>query len=225
MTEQLLHFAQGPLFRLTFVIMVAGLARRLLLMIWSSASVLARAHNREVMLKSTVANLVEWLFPFSHVRKSRTAFTVISYVFHMGVILVPILLAEHIALWRQGIHLDWPALPSLAADVLTLTTIAAGVCLIITRAAYRPSRLFSSTGDYLITALVILPFVTGYTAPRAWNPLSYELTMLIHTIGGEIIFVLIPFSKLAHCFLFPFTRFATGVGGKYSIDVPKAYPH
>lgn len=225
MIEQLLDFAQGPLFRLTFVIMVAGLARRLLLLFWSSSSVLVRAHNRNMKVKRIVANIVEWLFPFSHFRKSRTAFTVLSYVFHVGIILVPIFHAEHITLWRQGIHWGWPALPGLAADILTLATIVAGVCLLVTRAAYPPTRFFSSPGDYIITALVIFPFVTGYVAPRAWNPLSYDLTMLIHIINAEIIFVIIPFSKLAHCFLFPFTRLATEIGGKFSIDVPKTYPY
>ncbi|MFH1743030.1 MAG: hypothetical protein ABIH23_28830 [bacterium] len=225
MTEQLLDFAQGPLFRLTFVVMLAGLGRRLFLILWSSGSALIRSHNKNLKIKAIASNIVEWLFPFSHVGKSRRFFSTVSYIFHIGVILVPVLLAEHITLWRQGIHLGWPALPGLAADILTWTTILTGIGLLITRVSYRPARLFSSAGDYLITILVIVPFLTGYMAQSGWTPFSYNMMMLIHILSAEIIFVLIPFSKLAHCFLFPFTRLATEVGSKFAIDIPETYPY
>ena len=194
MTEQLLDFAQGPLFRLTFVIMLAGLGRRIFLMFWSSAAVLARAHNREIKLKSIASNVLEWLFPFAHMGKSRQVFSVISYIFHIGLILVPVFLAEHITLWRQGIHFGWPALPGMLADFLTWATVLAGVGLLIARMSYPPTRLFSSIGDYLITILVIVPFITGYMAQSGWTPFSHNMTLLIHVVSAEIVFVLIPFS-------------------------------
>ncbi len=225
MTEELLEFAQGPLFRFTFILMLAGLGRRLFLLFWSSAGALARAHNRDLRWKTIGSNILEWLFPFSHFGKSRTVFSVLSYGFHVGVILVPIFLAEHIALWRQGIHLGWPALPGFLADVLTWTTILGGIGLLISRAVYPPTRLFSSTMDYLIPVLVLIPFVTGFVAPRSWNPLSYELMLLLHILSAELLFVLIPFTKLAHCFLFPFTRVAGRIGSRFSIEVPVTYPH
>ncbi len=225
MTIQLLEFAQGPLFRLTFVILLAGLGRRLFLLFWSSVSGLRRAQNRNIRLKRIGANIFEWLFPFSHFGKSRTVFSVLSYVFHIGVIVVPIFLAEHITLWRQAVHFGWPALPGFLADVLTWTTILAGIGLLIARATYPPTRLFSSTMDYLLPILVLIPFVTGFVAPRSWNPMSYELMLLIHILSGELVFVLIPFTKLAHCFLFPFTRLAGQVGSRFAIEVPETYPH
>ena len=38
------------------------------------------------------------------------------------------------------------------------------------------------------------------------NPFSWQVTMLIHVLSAELLFVVIPFTKLAHIVLFAFDR-------------------
>jgi nitrate reductase gamma subunit len=61
--------------------------------------------------------------------------------------------------------------------------------------------------DYVLLVVVILPFVSGYLAlhPRV-NPFPWEAMMLTHLLSAELLFVLVPFTKLAHVVLFFFDR-------------------
>jgi hypothetical protein len=43
------------------------------------------------------------------------------------------------------------------------------------------------------------------------NPLSYNAMMLIHLLGAELVFVLLPTTKLSHCVLFPFLRVSSEI--------------
>ena len=40
----------------------------------------------------------------------------------------------------------------------------------------------------------------------AVSPFSYDATMLVHVICGNLMIVALPFSKLSHALLFPITR-------------------
>ena len=50
--------------------------------------------------------------------------------------------------------------------------------------------------------------------------------MLIHVLSAELIFVLIPFSKVAHCVLIPFSQLVSDLGWRFPAtagrDVAKA---
>jgi hypothetical protein len=61
--------------------------------------------------------------------------------------------------------------------------------------------------DYLLLLLIMIPFATGFLAlhPRI-NPFSWELVMLLHLLSAELLFVLVPFTKLAHVVLYAFDR-------------------
>jgi nitrate reductase gamma subunit len=65
----------------------------------------------------------------------------------------------------------------------------------------------SSPTDYVLLVLILLPFASGYCAGHAGvNPFSWETMMLIHLLSAEVLFVIIPFTKLAHIVLFFFDR-------------------
>ena len=63
--------------------------------------------------------------------RARPIYSVISVLFHVGVILVPIFLLGHTRLWDKGIGVSWPALPRHVADVLTVPVIVTLVLLIV----------------------------------------------------------------------------------------------
>ncbi len=65
----------------------------------------------------------------------------------------------------------------------------------------------SGGSDYASVLVVLAPFASGYLAmhPRC-NPFPWDVVMLAHLLSAELLFVLIPFTKLAHVVLFFFDR-------------------
>ena len=61
--------------------------------------------------------------------------------------------------------------------------------------------------DYVLLVTILLPFATGFMAAHpAYNPFSWHTVMLVHLLSAELLFILIPFTKLAHIVLFAFDR-------------------
>jgi hypothetical protein len=51
-------------------------------------------------------------------------FSRVSYLFHIGVLVVPLFLADHIALWEKFLGIELPEIGYGLADFLTLFTEA-----------------------------------------------------------------------------------------------------
>jgi nitrate reductase gamma subunit len=178
----------------------------------------ARTQNRKIPYRKVLQDTLLWLFPFKNLR-NRLWYSITSAIFHIGLIMVPVFLSAHILLWRQGTGVFWPALSKSLADWLTASTILAGSALVIGRAAHIQSRAISRFQDFSLPILLIVPFVTGFLASHpALNPFSYEVAMLIHTMSGNVIFVLIPFTKLAHAVLLPTSQLVSEMAWHFPAD-------
>jgi hypothetical protein len=61
--------------------------------------------------------------------------------------------------------------------------------------------------DYVLLIMVLLPFLFGYLAghPNV-NPFLWQTAMLLHILSAEALFIVIPFTKLAHIVLYIFDR-------------------
>ncbi len=200
-----LDLARGPLFAATFLVMVLGLGRHLVLQ--SVQLVRRRRLLCGVCWRQVVGDAVTWALPLRHLVRGAVVLTVVSFLFHVGVVLVPLLLADHVAMWERLLGVDLPALPAGVADGLTLLAIACALLLLGLRTGARRARALSHARDYLVLAIVLLPMVSGYLAAHpAWSPLPWRVMMLVHLLSGELLFVVVPFSKLAHVVLFPFER-------------------
>ncbi len=220
--ESFLEFTKGPLFRITFLIMVLGLLRHLLLLIFGMVQAVRKVAEPvppySAPLKKLTIQTIDWFLPLNHL-KSRKLYSIASIIFHIGLIFVPIFLFAHIQLWRKVIGFGWLSIGQEYLDILTLITIAAGVVLFIGRVGNRDSRFISRPQDYLLTWILIIPFISGYLAMHPHLlPFSYNLMMIIHVLSGELVFVLIPFSKISHCILFPFARYASNYAWRFVPD-------
>ena len=59
----------------------------------------------------------------------------------------------------------------------------------------------------MLLVLLILPFLSGYLASHPGvNPFPWQAMMLTHLLSAELLFVVVPFTKLAHVVLFFFDR-------------------
>jgi nitrate reductase gamma subunit len=98
------------------------------------------------------------------------------------------------------------------ADILTITTIAGIIVLFIFRIINKSTRVLSSGSDYILLICVAIPFVTGFMAVHpSFNPVSYNTIMLLHVLSSELVFILLPHSKLVHSVLFPFDRISSDI--------------
>ncbi|MBD3169779.1 MAG: hypothetical protein GF307_09880 [candidate division Zixibacteria bacterium] len=218
--ETLLDFARGPLFRLTFIIMILGLLRVLILDIYGAVEAYRRAGDKRLDWKNAIIKTLRWIFPFKSAFAQRPFYSALSILFHIGLILTPLFLLAHIQLWEDGIGISWWSLPHFWADFLTILTIIAGLGLITGRLASRGARALSRKQDYFWLFILLIPFITGYIcANTAISPSAYQAFMLIHILAGELIFVLIPFSKIAHCVLMPISQFIITLAWKFPARV------
>jgi nitrate reductase gamma subunit len=201
-----IEFAKGPLFALTFLIMVFGLLRLLVIQVHSLAQDKAR-RLRNAPWKKIFSDAGSWVVPIRHMIPGTRVFSSFSFLLHIGLILVPLFLADHIVLWSSWLGLSLPSLPPLVADGLTLLTILCAGVLLGCRLLIERHRMTSRRMDYLLLPVILAPFISGFLASHPGiNPFSWESMMLTHLLSAELLFVLMPFTKLAHVVLFFFDR-------------------
>jgi nitrate reductase gamma subunit len=204
--EQWIDFAKGPLFALTFLIMVLGLIRLVIIQIYSIASGKGRK-IRNAPWKKIAKDTLGWVVPVRHLIPGTKIFSTVSFLCHIGIILVPLFLADHIAMWEGLLTFNLPQIGYGLADFLTLFTIACLIVLFAFRVFSSRLRSMSKKMDYILLINILIPFVSGYMAMHPnLNPFSWNAVMLIHILSAELLFVLIPFTKLAHVVLFIFDR-------------------
>lgn len=213
-----LEFARGPLFLFSFSFMVLGLLRHLLITSWRLLVAMRRAGDKTLPYKKVFIATLKWLVPVSKIRE-QPLFSVTSIIFHIAILTVPIFLAGHIALWERGFGLSWPAISNDLADLLTVVAIVTALALIVQRAAAKATRALSRTQDYLLLLLIAVPFATGYLMMHpSGNPVPYDLTFLIHMLSANLLFILIPLTKLSHMILLPEVQLVSEVAWHWPQD-------
>ena len=213
--EAWIEFGRGALFRLAFTLMVLGLLRIFLLSVLGIIEAYRRSPDKIVPWKEIAKRTAAWLVPIALWRR-RTAYSITSFLFHIGLISVPLLLAAHAMLWRRSTGLPWPAMPQNWASWLTILTIVTGLGLFAGRLLHRGSRTLSRPQDYAWPLLLIVPFATGYICSNvAISPRAYQAAMLLHVYSADLIMIMIPFTKIAHCVLAPLSQLVTAVAWKF----------
>ncbi len=214
--ESLLEYARGPLFRLSFAIMILGLLRILALDLFAAWEAYRKAGDKTLPWKLIISRTLQWMFPVKRVINSRPVYSIISILFHVGLLLVPIFLFAHLQLWESAIGFSWWAIPKGLADILTITTIVCGLLLFIGRISSKASNFISRKQDYWWPLLLLVPFVTGFLCANGSLAAStYQLLILFHILAAELIFMLLPFTKIAHCILLPLSQFIANLAWKF----------
>jgi nitrate reductase gamma subunit len=209
--ESLLEFAKGPLFRFSFAIMILGLLRLLILAIINAYQIKNKAKDKVIPKKYVRKLTFGYLFPIRAFRV-KPFYALVSIIFHIGLIFTPLLLFDHALLFDNAIGISWIGitLSKQIADVLTIVTIVTGIILLILRISNKQSRFISRKQDFLWPLILIIPSFSGLIcAQLVVSPDAYNFFMLIHILSGCLIFILMPFSKIAHCVLMPLSQWIT----------------
>jgi len=202
--NHLYEFLSGPVLWAAFIIFVLGLALRLAFLIG-----LSRERDRVVYNHANLGwglrSVVHWLMPWGSVAmRQQPVFTFAAFIFHLTLLGVPLFLQGHNMLLEEAFGFSLWSLPEAWAEGLSWLFLASGIFLAVRRLVRPEVRILTAVWDYVLLLLTMLPFITGLMAYRQWGP--YEMMMVLHVLSGEVLLVLIPFSKLGHMVLFFFTR-------------------
>ena len=204
MTHGIYSFLRGPMVWIAFTVFVGGSLYRLVSM-WRLAKKKDSVIFNYISIYYALRSLIHWSFPFANANMRRhPAMTVVAFMFHVCLFAVPIFLSAHVILFKESLDLSWWWLPDLAADVMTMIVIGGCLFFMGRRVMLREVRYLTSVSDYLVLAAVAVPFISGLWVYHQWA--AFQQMMLIHIISGEIMLMIIPFTKLNHMFFFPFTR-------------------
>jgi len=197
------EFARGPLVWIALLIFIGGSVYRIVTTI--------RAARRErvvvpyMSLKYSLRSILHWIVPFgARNMRMRPAFTVLSFLFHASLLLVPIFTLGHVASWRQSWGVSWWSLPGGLSTLMTVIVVAGSVIFFLRRIADPTVRFVSSAGDFLLLGVVVAPFVTGLMA--YFQVFDYRTVLILHMWCGAVWLAVIPFTRIVHMLFFPLTR-------------------
>lgn len=213
--NEILLFVRGPMFVFCFTFMVLGILRLLIIMALNISASIRSSAGREFGQGETYRELFSWSFSFTRLFNTARIFSIISIIFHVGLIAVPLFLMEHINQWENGTGMRWHHLPGDIADILTLATIITGILLLLYRIGTESGRFISSYPSYFLMIHIIFIFGSGYIASTAYNPISYTGMMIWHVLAGNLLLLLIPYTRLSHAFIYPIVRVVTLTGWSF----------
>jgi len=144
--------------------------------------------------------------------KTDPLITIVTSVFHVFLILVPLFLLGHNILLNQSWGLSLWSLPESITDILTLVVLICVAFFLGRRLFLSRVRVITSLYDYAILLIALAPFLTGYLAYHQW--FHYDTVMTVHVLAGEVMLIIIPFTKLGHMLFFFLYRFL--IGNEYS---------
>ena len=207
------EFVTGPLAWLAFGIFFIGLLYRLVWYIrglnWQMDRV-AYSKNVAYGIRGALRSIFFWIVPFgTHGWRFYPGFTILVFVFHICLLATPIFLMGHNVLLLERWGFSLPTLPEGLADGMTLAVIVAAVFIILRRIALPEVRILTKPYDFLVLAIAVAPFLTGFLAYHQMG--SYDFWIVAHVLSGEILLVAIPFTKLSHFLLFFLSRAQLGM--------------
>ena len=208
--------AKGPVFLFAMTLLVLGLLRLFLLTTWDIITAIRRAGDRRLPYRQIALQTIRWLLPFNKLHRNRAGYSIASFSLHLGILIVSLFLQNHLDILQANLSFSWLAISKPILDVLTLVGIFGISFLLLYRLYIASSRRLSRAADYLMLLIILNIFISGYLAGRPWNPIPYDGLMLFHTINGMVLLLLIPFTKVAHCVLFPLIRLGTEVAWHFT---------
>ncbi|MCF8068563.1 MAG: respiratory nitrate reductase subunit gamma [Desulfobacterales bacterium] len=200
----LYQFVAGPLLWIAFALFIGG-------SLYKVINLILLTQKKEAYLfcflswKWSLRSILHWLTPFGpRNMKLHPAMTVVTFIFHICLLLTPVFLLSHLILLEESINISWWALPDQVADIMTLLIIGACIFFLVRRINSPEVRYVTSASDFVLLAIVAAPFVTGFWAYHQWA--GYQPAMILHIVTGEIMLVAIPFTRLSHMLFAVFTR-------------------
>ena len=197
------ELVRGPVAWISLFIFFLGIAGRVVYLLATGKPEFVL--DRSERTRSAVRAIVRGLMPFGSTTSRRNpVLTIITFIFHLCVIILPVFLLAHIVLWYESWKIQWWELPDMMADLMALWVVMACVFFIVRRLSVPEVKRVTQPVDIALPALLILVFLSGFFASQQWGP--YRPILILHIISGELLLMVLPFSKLGHMMLFGISR-------------------
>lgn len=217
---ELLDFARGPALTVAIVVFVSGT-------LWRLGGVLLRPRMPDLSpprrgapsrLAGASHAIVRGMWPRKEFGPAARVRSVNGSVFHIGLALVFLGYAPHIAFIGRVTGLSWPALPDMVMYPAAGATIIALLLALVSRLTNPVLVKISNADDMITWTVTFLPLLTGMAllaepsaAVLARGHVVYAGPLAAHLLSLELLLLWFPFGKLMHALLFAFSRGATGM--------------
>lgn len=202
----LLEFARGPALWASLAVLLAG-------SLWRVAGILRLGSTPDLseprstrLLAGAMRGIFARMVPRVEFRLRKKLSFWNGYVYHVGLAVIVFGYLPHIQFVERLTGLAWPPLPDAVVYVCVGFTFVSLFIALMERLSDPVRRLLSGFDDYFSWAVVLLPLAIGMVAIQQSDPLP----LAIHLLSVELLFVWLPFGKLAHAFLVFASRGVTG---------------
>lgn len=135
----------------------------------------------------------------------RPFFTLMTTFFHVNLLVLPFFIQGHTMTAGFATGIYFPSLPDMLVDLLTLLTLLCALIFLIRRLCVRELRAITTLSDFAMLALATAPFITGFMAYH--QLFDYRTMLVLHMAAGELMLMLVPFTRLIHMIYFFLNRF------------------
>lgn len=133
----------------------------------------------------------------------------LGYAYHIGLLVVILAFAPHIAFFKGLFGVSWPALPSTWISIISILTVTLFLAVLVRRLTNGALRAISNFDDYFSWFIVFLAMATGIMATGHMF-IDYETMLGLHLLSVEALLIWFPFGKLMHAFFIMPSRMANG---------------
>ncbi len=218
-----LNFIKGPMVWLSFIIFGLGLIVQTFRLLKLTQIKEARRVAPEEDL-SPQTDLSGWerftrylAFRRVSVLGSNACLVLISVIFHVCLVVTPIFVMGHNVMLDTSFGINLISFPEQISDILTKFVIAGGLIFLMRRLFLRRVRMISTVNDFILLFVAVAPFLTGFLAYH--HIFNYQVMIVLHILCGELMLILIPFSKFFHMVFFFISRFM--IVSEHSMGTPK----
>lgn len=198
-------FVNGPLVWIAFAVFVLG-------SIWQIASLYKMSKRTDKVFynhynpSAAAGSVWAWLMPFgSRSLREHPALAAGTFAFHVCLIAAPLLALGHATTLKFNLGIAWPSLSDSVIDAMTMVFLAAALFLLARRFVLPQVRIVTEPKDFVVWAITFLPFLTGFLCYHKML-LPPDTMLMLHALSGCLMLICVPFTKLAHAFLFFMTR-------------------
>jgi nitrate reductase gamma subunit len=197
------ELVRGPFAWIAFVTFALGSLYRIIFLLLTGKK--EPAPNYSKSANDAARSILHGLLPFgSTYMRKQPLFTLVTFLFHLCVVILPIFLLAHIVLWYESWEILWWSLPDMLADAMALWVMLACLYFIVRRLFVPEVKQVSRPGDFVLLIIILLTFLSGFLAYHQFGP--YRPILILHIISSEILLVTLPFSRLGHMLFFYFSR-------------------
>jgi nitrate reductase gamma subunit len=201
-------FLKGPMVWISFIVFIGGSIYRIISLLRQVKHV--KVIRTYMSLKYTLRSILHWIIPFASTNmRKHPWFTVIAFLFHICLIITPLVLLAHNKLWYESWQIRLWSVPEAMADAMTLMVIFCIFVFLVRRMVTPEVRLVTFSSDIIILVIAAAPFISGFLAYHQLF-FDYKIMLTLHILFGEIMLVAIPFTRLSHMLFFWLTRAYTG---------------